>query len=162
MTPARAGKSAQPSASALSAPASRRGLLTPATVFINQNYLTARALLPRLLVRQAAAGRKIHLIASEHADLGRFRACTGIVPASVLRVPAMDAFPSGLTVLDDAARGFGADDVVLICAGPLGRLLAVKWHRAQPLATYLELGSFFDPDLQQGGVTLVKGSVRCV
>ena len=45
-------------------------------------------------------------------------------------------------------------DVVLLCAGPLGRLLAVRWFAAQPRATYLELGSFWDPELQPGGATL--------
>ena len=39
--------------------------------------------------------------------------------------------------------------VAIICAGPVGRLLAVEWHQRQPRATVLELGSFFDPDLTE-------------
>ena len=63
-------------------------------------------------------------------------------------------FPAGLEAHADAWRGVAAGDVVLLCAGPLGRILAVRWFARQPRATVLELGSFFDPELQPGGATL--------
>ena len=86
--------------------------------------------------------------------MARFGRCTGLAPHRVLRVPATDSYPAGFDEHADAWRGVEPGDVVLLCAGPLGRLLAVRWFARQPRATYLELGSFFDPELQPNGATL--------
>ena len=129
--------------------------LTVATLFINRNYEAARALLPRLVRARVACGAaRLHLVVSEAADMARFGRCTGLAPHRVLRVPATDSYPAGFDAHADAWRGVEPGDVVLLCAGPLGRLLAVRWFARQPHATYLELGSFFDPELQPNGATL--------
>ena len=84
---------------------------------------------------------------SARANAGRFINCTGLVPQQVLTVRSRDAFPRSYDEHEAAWRAFDDDDVIIITAGPVGRLLAVHWHTKQPRATYLELGSFFDPDL---------------
>ena len=135
--------------------------VVPATLFIDQNFEAARRWLPQLLLRRAA---RVHLVVSTRADVQRFTRCTGISPVGVMRVTATDAFPHGMDTHASAWTSFASDDVVILCAGPLGRVLAVHWFQKQPLATYLELGSFFDPELQPDGKTLgarYYGAVQC-
>jgi len=125
-----------------------RTRLTTATLFINGNFEQARRLLPTLITAwQSAALVRVHIVVSASADVARFAKCTGILPSSVRRVPPSEAYPTGLEKHADAWRAFETGDIVVLCAGPLGRLLALHWHAHQPRATYLELGSFFDPDL---------------
>ena len=125
-----------------------RGDFTPAAdpthIFINGNFATARALLPRILLARAA---HVHLVVSATADIDRFTNCTGLRPTRVERIAPMDAFPLDYERLKQGWQAVAGGDVVIFCAGPLGRLLAIAWHARQPAATYLELGSFFDPDL---------------
>lgn len=118
--------------------------VTTATLFINGNFESARRLLPRLLL---ARGARVHLVTSAEGDARRFANCTGVRPVRVLRAAARDAFPQSFDALRDEWRALRNGDVVLLAAGPLGRVLGVAWHKQQPRATYLELGSFFDPDL---------------
>ena len=121
-----------------------RTRVTAASVFINGNFATARALLPRILLARAA---HVHLVVSATADIDRFTNCTGLRPTRVERIAPMDAFPLDYERLKQGWQAVAGGDVVIFCAGPLGRLLAIAWHARQPAATYLELGSFFDPDL---------------
>ena len=57
----------------------------------------------------------------------------------MLRVPPLDAYPAGYEAHREGWRDVGAGDVVLVCAGPLGRILAAEWFAHQPRATVLEL-----------------------
>ena len=134
-----------------------RTRVTTATLFINGNFANARQLIPAILRRR---GARVHLVASAASDARRFSSCTGIAPVRVLHAPARDAFPVGLRVLRDEWQSVAPGDVVLLCAGPLGRLLAVEWHAKQPGATYLELGSFFDPDLAASTFFSGRGVVQ--
>jgi hypothetical protein len=133
---------------------SSRTRVTAATLFVNGNHATARDLLPRIL---RAINAPIHLVVSAAANVTRFTSCTSLTLTRVLRMPPRDAYPHGLAQHRDAWRDVNAGDVVLICAGPVGRLLAVEWHAHLPAATILELGSFFDPDLTP---TSFFGAVR--
>ena len=38
-------------------------------------------------------------------------------------------------------------DIVLLMAGPLGRMLSSEWCLLRPEITFLDLGSFWDADL---------------
>eukprot|EP00310_Coccolithus_braarudii_P018113 CAMPEP_0183336486 /NCGR_PEP_ID=MMETSP0164_2-20130417/4446_1 /TAXON_ID=221442 /ORGANISM="Coccolithus pelagicus ssp braarudi, Strain PLY182g" /LENGTH=739 /DNA_ID=CAMNT_0025506011 /DNA_START=297 /DNA_END=2516 /DNA_ORIENTATION=+ len=125
--------------------------MTTATLFINQNYRRARPVLPALLRRR---GGGLHLLVSAQANISRFTLCTDLRPTSVRRVQSIDAFPSGLTEHEHAWRDMEEGDLVIVCAGPLGRILAVEWFLRKPQLTILELGSFFDPELQPDGQTL--------
>ena len=116
------------------------GMVKDATLCFAQ----ARALLPQILQR---SGATIRLVTSTLSNVGRFSNCTGLQPAQVLTVHSRDAFPRSFEEHRDAWRGFRYGDVVIVAAGPVGRLLAIEWHTKQPRVTYLELGSFFDPDL---------------
>ena len=82
-----------------------------------------------------------------HSWLLRPGRCTGLAPIRILRVPALDAYPSGYHLHRHAWREMAPGDVALLLAGPLGRVLGVEWFTRRPEITMLELGSFFDPEL---------------
>jgi hypothetical protein len=84
----------------------------------------ARALLPAIL---KARGSRLHLVVSTLGNTSRFQACTGLTPDRVLRVPPLDGYPAGYEMHRDGWRDVAAGDVVLVCAGPLGRILAAEW-----------------------------------
>lgn len=132
----------------LRAARSRMSEVTVATLFLNGNYKLARKALPEIL---RATGVRVHLVTGEHADVSRFADLTSITPVNVLRVAQRHAFPRSYIGLQQAWQQVAAGDVVLLCAGPLGSILAAEWFALQPKATYLELGSFFDPELWPDG-----------
>jgi len=116
--------------------------ITSATVWYNGNYGLSRRFLVRLLkIRRA----RVYIVASEAANVTRLEAATGLQFTGVLRVPAAESFPAGFWKHQDVAFGEGA--VVLVCAGPTGRLLTAHWFDRNPSATYIELGSYFDEHL---------------
>ena len=126
--------------------APRRSLPTSSTILINANYVVAHELLPAILERRRP---RLHLLVSDAANTTRFAEATGIVPASTLRLPLHAGFPGGYDAHRDAWKRFQPGDVAVLCAGPVGRLLAPHWFRHAPNVTVLELGSFFDPELGQ-------------
>lgn len=122
---------------------------TPATLFINGNYKPVGSLLPQLLHwRTRGQGRtgSLHLVVSHAANLSLFEERTGLQPKTVHRVPTTDAF-SALERLVGIDEVFVGGDVIILCAGVLGRLLTAKWVGRRPNTTFLELGSFFTPEL---------------
>ena len=123
---------------------------TAATVFINGNFpllMTAKGgLFVDLLRRRASGGHSLHLVASEAADVARFSATTRLVPKTVVRTPKRDSFASRDRVSREALSQFGDGDIVIVCTGALGRILVAEWTRLRPQTTFLELGSFFDPE----------------
>jgi len=127
----------------------RQSQPTSSTILINANYATAHALLPAILQRHHASGRRVHLLLSDAANATVFAQATGITPASVMTLPLHAGFPAGYDAHRDAWKGFGEGDVVLLMAGPVGRLLAPEYFKHAPTTTVLELGSFFDPELGQ-------------
>jgi len=118
---------------------------TLATVFINQNYQDSRFILLEYIKRNP--DRKVHMVVSEKADMKLFESKTGIHPSTVLKVPANDGFPTGYYDNINSTSTHEPGDLVILCAGSLGRMLAVQWFLQRPQTTYLELGSFFDLDL---------------
>ena len=123
---------------------------TSAVIFINGNYELTRPLLPKLLSRRASRGARVHLVLSQNASVDAFCASTSVPVASVVRVPSVNAFPSAYEAHRGGWTRYRTGDIVLLLCGPLGRLLAVEWFLQQPSATFLELGSFFDPELHSG------------
>ena len=123
---------------------------TAATVFINGNFpllMTAKGgLFVDLLRRRAQGGHSLHLVASEAADVARFSAATRLVPKTVVRTPKRDSFARRDNVSREALSQFGDGDIVIVCTGALGRILVTEWTRLRPQTTFLELGSFFDPE----------------
>ena len=123
---------------------------TAATVFINGNFpllMTAKGgLFVDLLRRRAQGGHSLHLVASEAADVARFSTATRLVPKTVVRTPRRDSFARRDNVSREALSQFGDGDIVIVCTGALGRILVTEWTRLRPQTTFLELGSFFDPE----------------
>ncbi len=118
---------------------------TIATVFINSNYIAARRVLLRYVKRNP--DRHVHMVVSDEADMDAFEAGTDIRPESVTRISGRNAFPGGYHDNINNTRHHKPGDIVIVCAGPLGRILATEWFLQRPQTTYLELGSFFDMDL---------------
>eukprot|EP00579_Thalassiosira_antarctica_P029361 CAMPEP_0202029826 /NCGR_PEP_ID=MMETSP0905-20130828/64180_1 /ASSEMBLY_ACC=CAM_ASM_000554 /TAXON_ID=420261 /ORGANISM="Thalassiosira antarctica, Strain CCMP982" /LENGTH=536 /DNA_ID=CAMNT_0048593603 /DNA_START=3 /DNA_END=1610 /DNA_ORIENTATION=+ len=117
---------------------------TVATLFINSNYKDARSILLTYLKRNP--DRNVHMVVSDKADMNTFETKTGIHTASVTKIPANEAFPKGYYDNINNTAHHKPGDLVILCAGPLGRILAVEWFLQRPNTTYLELGSFFDLD----------------
>lgn len=124
---------------------------TQATLFIDGNYQIAREVLLAYLLKnqQSITPRNVRLIVGDKADMGLFHNRTGLTvdTINVIRVPSTNAFPQGYDDNIDKWQEFEPDDIVIICAGPLGRILAVEWFVLANRTTYIELGSFFDMDL---------------
>ena len=123
---------------------------TIATVFINSNYRDARSVLLRYIQRNPDRG--VHMVVADSANMTRFESGTGMRPAFVTTVSGRDAFPKGYHDNINNTRHHMPGDIVIICAGPLGRILATEWFLRRPETTYLELGSFFDVDLFGGSL----------
>ena len=134
-----------------------RTRITAATLLINGNFEQARRLIPQILIARKA---RVHLVVSAEADINRFANCTGMVPVSVVRVAAIDGYPQSLEAHRDGWKALRGGDVIIVCAGPVGRLLAVEWHRHKPDVTILEMGSFFDPDLTRRSFFDRKGVMK--
>eukprot|EP00581_Thalassiosira_minuscula_P002430 CAMPEP_0183734758 /NCGR_PEP_ID=MMETSP0737-20130205/44747_1 /TAXON_ID=385413 /ORGANISM="Thalassiosira miniscula, Strain CCMP1093" /LENGTH=332 /DNA_ID=CAMNT_0025968339 /DNA_START=46 /DNA_END=1041 /DNA_ORIENTATION=+ len=118
---------------------------TISNLFVDSNYQDARLALLTYVKRNP--DRKVHLVVSEEADMEEFELKTGMHPASVTRVPAKDAFPVGYNNIANKIKHHKQGDIVILCAGILGRILAVEWFEKRPKTTYLDLGSFFDVEL---------------
>ena len=116
--------------------------ITSATVWYDGNYGLSRRFLVRLLkIRRD----RVWIVASDAANVTRLEAAIGLQFTGVLRVPATESFPAGFRKHKDAT--FEKGDVVLVCAGPTGRLLTAHWFDINPNATYIEIGSYFDEHL---------------
>ena len=118
---------------------------TIATVFINSNYKDARLVLLRYMERNP--DRRVHMVVSDNANITLFESRTEIHPTSVITISGRNAFPKGYHDNINNTQHHRPGDIVIICAGPLGRILATEWFLQHPNTTYHELGSFFDMDL---------------
>ena len=123
---------------------------TQANLFIDGNYQVSRDILLAYLRKTSESNtRSLYIIVGDSADMRLFYRTTGFRDGSmkVIRVPSKDAFPEGYDNISQKWKEFQPNDIVIICAGPLGRILAVEWFLKANRTTYLELGSFFDMDL---------------
>lgn len=80
-------------------------------------------------------------------DVTSFEQHTGLHPKTITRVSGTDAFPAGYEQNINNTQHHLPGDIVIICAGTLGRILAVEWFLQNPNTTFLELGSYFDHKL---------------
>ncbi|MFV0446547.1 MAG: hypothetical protein ACK5Q5_23495 [Planctomycetaceae bacterium] len=113
--------------------------LTWANLWGNANYPQVK----RGLIPEFRRYRDVYLVCHRNADPGR------------LPFPVTQCFPVGtnawtedLHLGDEIAELAGRRDpgaLFLFCAGPLSNILAHRGHRANPLHTYLDLGSTLDP-----------------
>jgi len=124
--------------------------LTHANLFIDSNYQIARSIILAYLRKnqeKSYSGRRVHMVVGDAANFTSFYKHTALRNGTVnfIKVPSLNAFPKGYD--DNIDMKFEKDDIVIICAGPLGRILAVEWFTLSNSTTFLEMGSFFDIDL---------------
>tara|TARA_B110001452_G_scaffold266964_1_gene275225 strand:+ start:202 stop:1104 length:903 start_codon:yes stop_codon:yes gene_type:complete len=124
----------------------RARLVTSATIFQNGNWQYLSSQLPALLRARLRRGAQLHLVVSTLADVKRFSRTTGLAVASTLRAAPVSSFDSYASLRLNYTH-FQPNDVVVLCVGMLGRLLATTWLQHRPRTTFLELGSFFNPML---------------
>ncbi len=86
-------------------------------------------------------------VGSENANPNAIETYFNIKFSRVYKVKNKDGFESGYDMLK--SETFEPGTMVLLCCGPLGRVLAYEWFRANPAITCLELGSLFDPLTQK-------------
>ena len=125
-----------------------RRRLTVSTLFINGNYIKAKKELTRILnkaVRRQKRG--VHVVVAHGRDV----AALPFPVASVQTIARRNAFGENYATFRTEAflrqAGYRDGDVVMIMAGPLGRILASEWTWLRPHVTFLELGSFWDVEL---------------
>ena len=120
---------------------------TTATIFINGNYKFVLPLLPCIIHhRQLHRGSRLHMLVSTAANMTLFHSQTELVPYTVIRTPPTDSVRAFSTILLKATL-FEPGDIVVVESGVLGRLLVAEWVAMRPDTTFLEIGSFFDPQL---------------
>lgn len=121
--------------------------LTVATIFINGNRDYAKKEIIRILKNASVKqGRGVHVVHGRgHHNSLPFHV------KSVQKVAHKNAFEENYETfrtnkfLENAKYLRG--DIVLIMAGPLGRILSSEWTRLRPDITFLEMGSFWDSEL---------------
>ena len=141
--------------------------VTVANVFVNANYWYAHSELARILAMVAARrARPIHVVLaanlSDPAELP--------FPVSPIFVNATNAFDVDYPRLSPKHSGGAAfaqsrflpGDVVLLAAGPLGRVLAVEWAWLLPLVTFVNVGSLYDQFLWARGGRAIHKTRACM
>ena len=113
----------------------------PANVFINDNFANSLKLFTEELPK-----RRVILVCNEEALVHNLP--NNIKPYMVFRIPNQNSW-SMYEQLKEGYKVCRADDVVMFCCGPLGRVLVHEWFSNMPTITCLELGSFFDPWLHK-------------
>ena len=125
----------------------RFGHRTSSVLFHDGNYAAMCHLLPELLRRAQTFGKGIHLVVNHGAESTRFISALRLSPLrSVVGVSSTHSF-SAYGRLWNATKDYVAGDIVILCCGMLGRLLATAWIQQRPDTTFMELGSHFNPAL---------------
>jgi hypothetical protein len=124
------------------------GRLTVATVFINGNFIKAKKELTRILNKATKVqNRGVHVVVAEKRKVYNLP----FKVKSAQFVSRENAFEEHYETfrteefLSDAQ--YEPNDIVLIMAGPVGRILATEWGILRPDITFLEMGSFWDTEL---------------
>ena len=82
------------------------------------------------------------MVVSNIANMTSFEEHTGLRRLkSITRVPPTNAFPMGYATHINRTEHHLPGDIVIICAGPLGRILGVEWFLQRPETTL----QFSDP-----------------
>lgn len=119
-----------------------------ATIFINGNNEHARKELLRILHKATGEqGRHIHVVTGEGHETDKLP----FKVKSVIRTAKHHAFDRDYDAFRkpwfvDQSK-FASGDIVLIMAGPFGRILASEWTWLRPDVTFIDQGSFWDVEL---------------
>lgn len=135
--------------------------LTVATVFINGNYERSRAELIRIFKNLVHhQNKRIHVVMSE---VGKASSLPFPVK-SVHHITNTEAFYHDYERLRSPRfiNQFDPGDIVLILAGPLGRILSSEWTLLRSDITLLEMGSFWDNDIWNRKYNAMKALVPCM
>jgi hypothetical protein len=122
--------------------------ITVATIFINGNNEHARTEILRILRKATGEqGRNIHVVTGEGHDTNKLP----FKVKSVIRTAKHHAFDRDYDTLRKPwfveQSKFAPGDIVLIMAGPFGRILASEWTWLRPDVTFIDQGSFWDVEL---------------
>ena len=122
--------------------------ITVATLFINGNFIRAKKELTRIIKKAIfVQGRGVHVVVAHDRFVDRLP----FPLKSVQYVSKSDAFEINYEKFRTEKFLFDAqyekDDIVLIMAGPVGRILASEWGQLRSDVTFLEMGSFWDTEL---------------
>jgi hypothetical protein len=122
--------------------------VTVSTLFINGNYLKAKKELTRILNKAVRKqGRSVHAVVADGRKIDNLP----FPIKSTQLIARRNAFHTNYDEFHTSAfldkAGYRDGDVVMIMAGPLGRILASEWTWLRPGVTFLELGSFWDVEL---------------
>ena len=125
-----------------------RDRITVATLFINGNYLRAKKEITRIINKAVTSQkRSVHIVVAYDRLVHRLP----FPIKSVKYVAQLDAFEQNYEEFRTkeflSAAHFMPGDIVLIMAGPVGRILSSEWGLLRADVTFLEMGSFWDTEL---------------
>jgi hypothetical protein len=122
--------------------------ITVSTLFINGNYIRAKKELTRILGTVCKdQGRMVHVVTAYNRTIKNLP----FPVKSVQYIAEKNAFQINYETIRTKEflekAEYKSGDVVLIMAGPLGRILSSEWTSLRSDVTFLELGSFWDTEL---------------
>ena len=122
--------------------------ITVATLFINGNFLRAKKELTRIINKAITIQkRSVHIVVAHDRFVHRLP----FPIKSVQYVSRQNAFEENYEEFRTEKfltnAGITQDDIVLIMAGPVGRILASEWGLLRADVTFIEMGSFWDTEL---------------
>ena len=125
-----------------------RDRITVATLFINGNYIRAKKELIRIMNKAVTVqNRGVHVVVAHNRKVHNLP----FPLKSVKYIAQKDAFEANYdefrTMSFLTAANYKPNDIVLIMAGPVGRILASEWALLRSDITFLEMGSFWDVEL---------------
>jgi hypothetical protein len=125
-----------------------RDRITVATLFINGNYIRAKKELIRIMNKAVTVqNRGVHVVVAHNRKVQNLP----FPIKSVKYIAQKDAFEANYdefrTMSFLTAANYKPNDIVLIMAGPVGRILASEWAFLRSDVTFLEMGSFWDTEL---------------
>ena len=122
--------------------------LTVATLFINGNFIRAKKELTRILNKAVDVQKRgVHVVVATERFVDRLP----FPVTSAQYVTTENAFENNYDTFRTAEflaqAKYGPNDIVLIMAGSVGRILASEWGLLRSDVTFLEMGSFWDTEL---------------
>lgn len=126
-----------------------------AHTLINDNYNTTLDILSKSLVNQNI----VIILNSEMVKNISMLEKYNITPNKVISVSPKYAFSNDYENIKDEVKNIANNSVVLCLCGPLGRILCYEWYKYNPTLTCLELGSFFDPILNNKSYLYHEGTL---
>ena len=95
-------------------------------------------------MKNACALQKIRFISGDDQDLSFLRNEMGLNIIEHVKIPKQDSWAS-VQELEPHIRNIEDGDIVMLSLGPTARVLAQRWFKERPGATFLDVGSNFDP-----------------